>query len=197
MVLTHWQCSALSVMQKVPEHSASPLCVTVPRELAQWFVTTLGHNGSHGSTQQWFSFPQLQLMVVTPGIFLGCRTQVPVLPSRSGWKNYSVVWKAETSGSLREVAFSFCSNAINMCICAMYSYTSRTWYLNPRAQRRCFGKAAPVVMASSYHHLCSSSTRRCGVHKTGTWLKHGVCWWNLEEAARESVCTGGYVLFTF
>lgn len=29
------------------------------------------------------------------------------------------------------------------------------------------------------------------------WLKHGLCWWNLEEAAQESVCTGGYVLFTF
>lgn len=95
------------------------------------------------------------------------------MPSRCGWKNDSVVWKAETSGSLREVAFSFCILTINMCICAMCSYTSRTWYLHPRAQRRCFGEAAPVVVASSYHHLCSSSTRRCGSHKTGalteTW----------------------------
>lgn len=61
---------------------------------------------------------------------------------------------------------SFCVVTINMCIYAMYSYTSRTRYVDPRAQRRCFGKAAPVVVASSYHHLCSSSTRRCGAHKT-------------------------------
>lgn len=132
---------------------------------------TLGLNGLHGGSEEWFSSPQLQLMVITPGIFLGCRTQVPVLPS--GWKNDSVVWKAETSGSLRKVAFSSCIVTINMCICAMYSYTSRTWYLHLRAQRRCFGKAAPVVLASSYHDLCSSSTRRCGAHQTGalteTW----------------------------
>lgn len=95
------------------------------------------------------------------------------MPSRSGWKNDNVVWEAEASGSLREVAFSFCVVTINMCICATYSYTSRTWYLHPGAPRRYFGKAAPVVVASSYHQLCSSSIRRCGAHKTGalteTW----------------------------
>lgn len=56
-------------------------------------------------------------------------------------------------------------------------------------------KLHPVAVVSSYHYLCSLSTRRCGAHKTGALTET----WSVLMKSRKgcTICTGGYVLFTF
>lgn len=100
----------------------------------------------------------------------------------------------ETSGSLREVAFTLLPSmcALILCIVTLPEPDTHT----RESMGRCFRKAAPVVVACSYRRLCSLSTRGHGSHKAQA-LAETLCWRSQEVTARDFMCTVGDTLFAF